>query len=158
MKIRQRLVSTIFVLAAVVAVACGGALAGGDAGGDAGSDASIGACPSNQRTSCSAGQTCTSTYPNCPGEPPGILTCDCLNGFFACAQPGAPRCPDEPPVEPCGFAGAVSNGESCPPSEKGITCGSIQCPYVQSVKCTCNGNTFQCGQCPPDAGTDAGPG
>lgn len=155
MKIRERLVSTIFGLGSVVAVACGGTLAGGDAG----SDASVGACPSDQRTtSCSAGQTCTSTYPNCPGEPPGILTCDCLNGRFACPQPGAPWCPDPPPVEPCGIAGAVSNGESCSPLEKGVTCGAIKCPYVQSVTCLCDGQTFHCGACPSDAGADTGPG
>jgi len=141
--------------ALVLAAACGGSVSSQSDAGDAGAPA----CPSNPGSaSCSTGQRCSTTYANCPGDPPGTLLCDCVAGHFSCPQPGAPKCP---PVEPCGFAGAVSDGESCTDVTPGTTCGNIACPQT-SVQCRCTSGTFRCDKCPADAGadgaTDAGPG
>jgi len=144
----RRLLAPTLALGIVIVTACGGTVAGGGDGGT---------CPATVNSvnaACSSGQRCTSTYPNCPGDPPGTMWCDCVDGHFSCPQPGAPRCPDNPPIEPCGFAGIVSNGESCT-GAKGVSCGSLACPNVPSVQCTCDGATFHCGKCPADAGADA---
>lgn len=143
----RRLIAPVFALGVVVVAACGGAVQGSGS-----QDA--GAC-ADTRGACSPGQRCTTTYPNCPGDPPGITTCDCVEGRFSCPLPGAPRCPDVP-VEPCGFAGQVSDGESCVGVRKGETCDAYACPY-QGVRCTCNGARFECGACPAEAGADASP-
>src|SRR5574340_1258798 len=108
-------------LLAAVFAACGGAIEGQNDNHKNKSDPPL--CSSSQQ-SCSQGDSCLMIVPGCPGEPSSEISCACADGYFACPDIGR-ACPaPEPPTEPCGFAGRVSNGEAC--SAKGVTCDALE--------------------------------
>jgi hypothetical protein len=141
----KRAVATLFV---ATVFACGGAIEGQN-------KKEIPSC--SDVSTCSSGDTCKMSIRGCPNQAPIVVTCSCSGGSFACPDIGAPLC-DDPPVEPCGFAGRVTPGDSCPLNTKGYRCESnvqIACfPPAPPIECTCDGSQWVC-DLPPKCGPPA---
>jgi hypothetical protein len=126
-----------FVIAVIAA--CGGHVEG---------ENDVKPCPTDMsRSSCSNNQRCALPTQGCRGTT--TITCDCVNGDWACPDIGIACPPDDPPP-PNQTCGDIGPGGFC--SSPGQVCYSGLMPKCGNgpTRCTCTGGVWACDEpkCP----------